>query len=95
MNKSSYLLIISCHSRTINSGSPPRPRFAITELDARGFARLRRDILDGDAYEMGWRKQEMTVTEQPGTTLRANALYESLGFTEAYKAFVWRKTWAP
>ncbi len=33
------------------------------------------------------------VIVNTGDMVPANALYDSLGFTEAYKAYVWRKTW--
>lgn len=33
------------------------------------------------------------VTVETGDMIPANALYDSLGFTEAYKAHAWRKTW--
>ncbi|MBI5667170.1 MAG: GNAT family N-acetyltransferase [Chloroflexi bacterium] len=34
------------------------------------------------------------VTVDTGTAVPANALYESIGFTEAYRGFIWRKVWS-
>ena len=33
------------------------------------------------------------LTVETGDALAANRLYESLGFTEAYQAYPWRKAW--
>ncbi len=35
----------------------------------------------------------IAATVDTGDMIPANALYDSLGFTEAYRAFSWRKTW--
>jgi predicted N-acetyltransferase YhbS len=33
------------------------------------------------------------ITVDTGTAAAANKLYESIGFTEAHKGFIWRKAW--
>ncbi len=59
---------------------------------------LRHGLASGLMHEALHRVQGMgaaTATVGTGDMIPANALYDSLGFTEAYRAFTWRKVWTP
>jgi mycothiol synthase len=71
-------------------------RVAIFEPVCTHPAHLRKGLAGGLMREALHRVQAMgavDATVETGDMIPANALYDSLGFTEAYRASAWRKRW--